>query len=48
MMAPWAWHGPSGNDCKAVGGTLCNGKEALPVLNTDWVWIIADSHVQKR
>lgn len=48
MMAPWAWHGAGGNDCKAVDGTLCNGKEAFPVLATDWVWIIADSHVQKR
>ncbi len=48
MTTPWAWHGPNGNDCKQTDGTLCNGKEALPVLNTDWVWIIADGHVQKR
>lgn len=48
MTTPWAWHSARGNDCKAVDGTLCNGKEAFPVLNTDWVWIIADSHVQKR
>jgi hypothetical protein len=48
MMTPWAWHGAAGNDCKPTDGTLCKGKEALPVLNTDWIWIIADGHIKKR
>lgn len=48
MSTPWAWHGAGGNQCKPVDGTLCTGKDALPVLNTDWIWIIADGHVQKR
>jgi hypothetical protein len=48
MTTPWAWHGESGNDCKAVDGTQCKGKEALPVLDTDWVWIIAKMHMGKR
>jgi hypothetical protein len=48
LTTPWAWHGRSGNDCKPTDGTLCAGKEAFPVLATDWIWLIADGHVQKR
>ena len=48
MTTPWAWHTPAGNGCKPSNGTLCNGKDAFPVLDTDWIWIIADNHVQER
>ena len=48
MTTPWAWHTQAGNECKPSNGTLCNGKEAFPVLDTDWIWIIADNHVQQR
>jgi hypothetical protein len=48
MTTPWAWHTPGGNECKPEGGTSCNGKQAFPVLDTDWIWLIADGHVQQR
>jgi hypothetical protein len=48
MTTPWAWHAAGANHCQATGGTLCNGNEAFPVLNTDWIWIIADGHLQPR
>ncbi len=50
MMTPWAWYDGSSNHCKAddKGGTLCDGDEAFPVLNTDLTWILADNHIQER
>ena len=48
MTQPWAWHTEKGDECKPTGGTLCNGKQAFPVLDTDWIWLIADGHVQQR
>jgi hypothetical protein len=49
MTNPWAGHDPAtGNHCTASGGTLCKGNDAYPVLDTDWIWLIADQHIQPR
>jgi hypothetical protein len=49
MTNPWAGHDPvTGNHCNASGGTLCKGNDAYPVLDTDWIWLIADQHIQPR
>lgn len=47
MTQPWAWHDAKGNHCKAVDGTLCMNNEAEPVLDTDWIWLIADLHAKQ-
>lgn len=46
MITPWANHDSRGNHCQPQDDTQCNGNEAFPVLNTDTIWIIADSHIQ--
>lgn len=47
MTQPWAWYAAGANHCVPSGGTLCNGQTALPVLNTDWIWLLADNHVKQ-
>ncbi|MBD1583247.1 hypothetical protein [Pseudoalteromonas sp. S16_S37] len=53
MIKPWAWNQntqwdkPANNNCQAKDGTLCKGKEAYPIVNTDLSWFVADGHVQK-
>lgn len=48
MTTPWAWHGERGDACKAEGGTLCAGPAALPILDTDLIWLLADLHIRKQ
>jgi hypothetical protein len=47
MTQPWAWHDAKGNHCKALDGTLCANNDAYPVLDTDWIWLIADLHAKQ-
>ena len=48
MTQPWAWHDAKGNHCKTVDGSpLCTNNDAYPVLDTDWIWLIADLHAKQ-
>ncbi|MCF6436478.1 hypothetical protein [Pseudoalteromonas sp. MMG022] len=53
MLKPWAWNQntkwdeKANNNCQEKDGTLCSGKQAFPIVNTDQAWFVADEHVQK-
>jgi len=46
MTAAWAWHDGDGNHCQENRDTLCDGDNPYPVVSTDYIWIIADKHIQ--
>ncbi|NOU51260.1 hypothetical protein HG263_12050 [Pseudoalteromonas sp. JBTF-M23] len=53
MLKPWAWNQnaqwdkAANNNCQEKDDTLCKGKQAYPIVNTDLSWFVADGHVQK-
>ena len=49
MTLPWARHDASGNHCDPKDSdTKCGGDEAFPVVDTNYMSIVADAHIQQR
>lgn len=49
MTTPWAWHDGSGDHCDLEDpNTKCSGDAAYPVVDTNYIWLIADGHIPPR
>jgi hypothetical protein len=46
FTTPWAGHARDGDHCREQNGVRCDGPNALPVVSTDFIFLIADGHLQ--